>query len=68
MSLISRTKADAKRARLAFDHELDQADCGIALLKEVNPRAAKAAADYNAAMALLREHDPAFPKDKFIPL
>jgi hypothetical protein len=64
---IADLKAKAKRARLEFDRETAGLDCGAAMAKEINPRAASAAEAYNLAMRQLQALDPTFPKG-FSPL
>lgn len=52
----------ARKAYIRFYEELDRYDCGIELAKEVNPRIAEAARDFNDAMDQLSMIDPKAPK------
>lgn len=55
-------KFTARKAYRLFYEELDRYDCGIELAKEVNPRIAEAARDFNEAMDQLARIDPTAPK------
>lgn len=59
---IARLRFKAKVNYEKFHYFLGRVDCGVNLLKEINPVAAEAASKYNEAMTELRRIDPKCPE------
>lgn len=60
---IDSEKRRARRAYAKVRQMLDDVDCGAEMLREIRPEFALWDDEYRDALAWLRRHDPAFPKE-----
>ena len=62
---IARKKRKANKLARSLNSDMDSADCGKEMLRQLRAGFATREKEYNKTIAWLKKHDPNFPKTVF---